>query len=104
APGADVALGEDVAREAATVLRRGIEDRRGSSVGRLSATFSLDEGHRVTGLTGNADGQPPEPTAETFERLNRVFARLGEHPATADVRAVRIRVGAGSDEIELSRG
>jgi len=100
----DTGLGDDVAREAATVLRRGIEERRGSPVDQLSATFSLGEGHRVTGLAGNADGQPPEPTAETFDRLNRVFARLGEHPATADVRAVRIRVAEGSDEIELSKG
>ncbi|HEX5969142.1 MAG TPA: hypothetical protein VFY88_11745, partial [Intrasporangium sp.] len=96
--------GADVAREAATVLRRGIEERRGSPVAQLSATFSLGAGHRVTGLTGNADGQPPEPTPATFDRLNQVFARLGEHPATADVRAVRIRLGEGADEIELSGG
>lgn len=96
--------GADVAREAAAVLRRGIEERRGSPVDQLSATFSLGDGHRVTGLTGNADGQPPEPTPETFDRLNQVFARLGEHPATADVRAVRVRLGEGSDEIELSGG
>jgi len=100
----DARPGADVAREAAAILRRGIEERRGSPVDRLSATFSLGEGHRVTGLTGNADGQPPEPTAETFGRLNQVFARFAEHPSTADVRAVRIRVGQRLDEVELDRG
>ncbi len=101
---ADAGPGADVVREAATILRRGIEERRGKPVDQLSATFSLGEGHRVTGLTGNADGEAPEPTAETFARLNEVFARFGEHPATAQVRAVRIRVGQGVDEIELDRG
>ena len=41
---------------------------------------------------------------DDFARLNEVFARLGDHPATADVRAVRIRVSQGLDEIELDRG
>ena len=96
--------GADVAREAADVLRRGIEERRGSPVDRLSATFSLGEGHRVTGLTGNADGQSPEPTAETFARLDQVFARLGTQPATAEVRTVQIRLGRGTDEVEVRLG
>ncbi|WP_353510119.1 hypothetical protein [Intrasporangium sp.] len=100
----DAVPGADVAREAADVLRRGIEERRGSPVDLLSATFSLNEGHRVTGLTGNADGQPPEPTAETFARLDEVFARLGEQPATVEVRTVRIRLGRGTDEVELRPG
>ncbi|MDV3220566.1 hypothetical protein [Intrasporangium sp.] len=98
------APGTDVAREAATILRRGIEERRGSPVSRLSAKFSLGDGHRVTGLTGNADGEPPEPTVETFARLNEVFARFGDHPATADVRGVRIRIGQDTEDVELARG
>ncbi|GAA6524268.1 hypothetical protein [Intrasporangium sp. DVR] len=97
------APGTDVAREAAMILRRGIEERLGRPVDRLTASFSLGDGHRVTGLRGNADGQAPEPTVETFARLNDVFARLGQDPATADVRGVRIHVGQGSEDIELAR-
>ena len=78
-----------------------IKLRRGSPVDQLSATFNLGEDHRVTGLTGNADGQAPEPTTATFARLNEVFARLGERPATAQVRTVRVRLGKGIDEVEL---
>lgn len=95
--------GTDVAREAATILRRGIEERRGAPVTRLSAKLSLGDGHRLTGLTGNADGEPPEPTVETFARLNEVFARFGDHPATADVRGVRIRIGQDTEDVELAR-
>lgn len=95
--------GDDVAREAALLLRRGIEERRGRPVSRLSASFSLDEGHQVTGLRGNADGEAPEPTTETFARLNELFARLGADPSTADVRGVRVRLGEGADDVELSR-
>lgn len=104
APESAASPGTDVAREAATILRRGIEERRGSPVDRLTANFSLGDDHRVTGLKGNADGQAPEPTVETFERLNAVFARFGEHSETADVRGVRIRGGQGSEDIELARG
>ncbi|MDC5698237.1 hypothetical protein OO014_13315 [Intrasporangium calvum] len=95
--------GDDVAREAALLLRRGIEERRGRPVSRLSASFSLDDGHQVTGLRGNADGEAPEPTTETFARLNELFARLGADPSTADVRGVRVRLGEGADDVELSR-
>ena len=97
------AAGTDVAREAAVILRQGIEQRLGRPVSRLSASFSLGEDHRVTGLRGNADGQAPEPTTETFAKLNDVFARLGEDPTTADVRGVRVRLGQGSEDIELAR-
>lgn len=95
--------GTDVAREAAVLLRQGIEQRLGRPVRRLSASFSLGEDHRVTGLRGNADGEAPEPTSETFARLNDVFARLGEDPSTADVRGVRVSLGQGSEDIELAR-
>lgn len=95
--------GTAIAREAAAVLRRGIEAHRGKPVERLTATLTLDEAHRLVGLTGNADGEAPEPTSETFARLNEVCARLGDEPSTADVREVRLRVGAGADLLELIR-
>jgi hypothetical protein len=64
--------------EVATLLRRGIEAQRGVPVQRMTAALTLDADHRLTGLSGNADGQSPVPTPETFTRMTEVLAGLGE--------------------------
>lgn len=96
--------GADVAREAAAVLRRGIEDRRGAAISRLGATFALGESLQLTGLTGNADGSAPEPNEETFAELNSVFAKLGKDPQTAGIRQIRVRLGDEIEDIEVALG
>ena len=68
---------QDVVAEAARVLRDGVAAHRGHPVERLTATFVVGGDHRLAGLSGNADGQAPVPTPETFEQLNAVLARLG---------------------------
>jgi hypothetical protein len=73
----------DVVAEAARVLRDGVAAHRGHPVDRLTATFVVGGDHRLTGLSGNADGQAPVPTPETFEQLNTVLARLGRHSQDA---------------------
>lgn len=62
--------------EVGRVLREGVEAQRGSRVEHLTATITLDDACRVAGLTGVADGTPPVPTRETFDRLNTVLAPL----------------------------
>lgn len=86
-----VVMGE-VCAEAATALRSGIADQRFAEVENLTVTLALDEAHRVTGLSGNADGQPPVPTPETFERLNGVLARLAELPGDHDVAQLTLTI------------
>lgn len=81
-----------VTQEAARTLRDGISEQRGAHVENITATLSLDQQHRVTGLSGNADGQPPVPTPETFERLNAVLAGLNDLPANHAVKALTLRV------------
>ncbi|OFE16961.1 hypothetical protein BA895_18490 [Humibacillus sp. DSM 29435] len=81
-----------VSQEAARTLRDGIAEQRGAHVENITATLTLDEQHRVTGLSGNADGQPPVPTPDTFERLNGVLAALNELPANHAVKALTLRV------------
>ena len=100
APGA-----EAVGRRAREVLVRGIEDHRGRPVERLSALLTVDAEHRLVGLSGNADGEPPVPTPETFDLLNEVLAGLADDPAFADVRGIRVGpiADGGDDSIELLR-
>lgn len=81
-----------VTQEAARTLRDGIAEQRGAHVESITATLTLDEQHRVTGLSGNADGQPPVPTPETFERLNAVLAELNALPANHAVKGLTLRV------------
>ena len=83
---------DEVLDEVAAVLRRGIEQQRGTTVHRLTAALTVDSDHRLTGLSGNADGQAPVPTPETFTRLAEVLARLGDRPGGADVAAFTVRV------------
>ena len=78
---------EDVVAEAARVLRDGVAAHRGRPVERLTATFVVGGDHRLAGLSGNADGQAPVPTPETFEQLNAVLARLGRISQVADAGA-----------------
>lgn len=86
-----VLMGE-VLPEVARTLRSGIEQQRSAAVERLTVTLQLDEQHRVTGLSGNADGAPPVPTPETFERLNATLGRLNELPENHAVRGLTLRV------------
>ena len=88
--------------EAATVLRQGIEAQRGTSVQRMTAALSLDAEHVLTGLSGNADGQAPVPTPETFARLADVLARLGEHGEEGGVAAFTVRVDGQSVTHEVT--
>ncbi|MEO5743442.1 MAG: hypothetical protein ABIQ53_02475 [Terracoccus sp.] len=81
-----------VTQEAARTLRDGIAEQRGNHVENITATLTLDEQHRVTGLSGNADGQPPVPTPDTFERLNGVLAALNDLPANHAVKGLTLRV------------
>jgi hypothetical protein len=89
-------LVESVGREVATALRQGIADQRGAAVERLSATVVIDSANRLSGLTGNADGTAPEPTPETFERLNAGLAKLADLPPERAVASLTLHV-IGSD-------
>lgn len=66
---------DQVLGEAARALREGVEEQRGARVEQLTATLTLDAG-RVVGLTGVADGTPPVPTPQTFDRIGAVLAAL----------------------------
>jgi len=88
----DVSELSDVLDELARTLRRGIEEQRGTRVDRLTAALTIDPEHRLTGLSGNADGQAPVPSAETFDRLAEVLARLAPLGEAGMVAAVTVRV------------
>lgn len=83
---------ESVGRDVARLLREGISQRRGTAVDRLSATVTIDSAHRISGLTGNADGTPPEPTTETFEGINAALARLASLPPERAVTTLSLHV------------
>ncbi len=51
----------DVLDELAWTLRHGIEEQRGAPLHRMTAAITIDGDHRLTGLSGNADGQAPCP-------------------------------------------
>lgn len=82
----------DVLDELAHTLREGVEDQRGARVERLTAVLTVDPEHRLTGLSGNADGQPPVPTPETFDRLAQALGRLATLGEAGRVAAVTVRV------------
>jgi hypothetical protein len=82
--------------EAARVLREGVEGQRGAPVEHLTATLTFDDAGQVVGLTGVADGTPPVPTRETFERLNSVLAGL-RRQAGPRLEALEVRVAG--DEV-----
>jgi hypothetical protein len=62
----------------------------------MTAALTVDTAHRLTGLSGNADGQAPVPTPDTFTRLAEVLAQLGELGTRGDhdapVAAFTVRV------------
>ncbi len=74
---------DDVVADAARLLRDGVATHRGRPVDRLTVTFVVGGDHRLAGLSGNADGEAPVPTPETFEQLGVVLARLGQLPHDA---------------------
>ncbi|WP_374970331.1 hypothetical protein [Terrabacter sp. BE26] len=96
----------DVLDELARTLRRGIEAQRGTRVDRLTAALTIDPEHQLTGLSGNADGQPPVPSPETFDRLAEVLARLAPLGEAGRVAAVTVRVegDAVSHEVTATHG
>ncbi|EWT03007.1 hypothetical protein N865_03585 [Intrasporangium oryzae NRRL B-24470] len=83
---------DEVVPEVARLLKEGIEQQRGSRVERLTAVLTLDAQHRVSGLSGNADGQSPVPTPETFERLNEALAPLADLPHRDPIARLTIRL------------
>lgn len=90
-PPAMIVVGE-VFPEAARTLHEGIARQRDRAVERLAVTLTLDEQHRVVGMSGNADGEPPVPTPETFERMNEVLSELNTLPASHAVEKLTLRV------------
>lgn len=92
----------DVLEEAAATLRQGVEAQRGTPVRRLTAGLTLDAEHRLTGLAGNADGQAPVPTPETFTRLGEVLARLASLGDEGRVAAVTLRVDGDAVSHEVT--
>ncbi|WP_343991660.1 hypothetical protein [Terrabacter terrae] len=102
----DVSDLSDVLDELARTLRRGIEAQRGTRVERLTAGLTIDPEHRLTGLSGNADGQAPVPSPETFDRLAEVLARLARLGDAGRVAGVTVRVEgeAVSHEVTATHG
>ena len=83
---------DEVLPALAGALRSGVQRQRDSEIRVLTATLTLDEDHRIVGLTGNADGTPPVPTADTFAELAQILDRLGDLPERDAVRALTIRL------------
>ncbi|MEW1955522.1 hypothetical protein [Terrabacter sp. NPDC080008] len=81
----------DVLDELARTLREGVEAERGARVERLTAVLTVGPDHRLTGLSGNADGQAPIPTADTFDRLGEILARLSALGQEGRVATVTVR-------------
>jgi len=96
----------DVLDELAWTLRHGIEEQRGVPLHRMTAAITVDGDHRLTGLSGNADGQAPVPTQDTFGRMAEVLGRLAELDGGERIASVTLRVdddGVGH-EITGTRG
>jgi hypothetical protein len=92
----------DLLDEVAATLRQGVAAQRGAPVDRLTAALTLDAEHRLTGLSGNADGQAPVPTPETFARLGELLARLAGHGEAGRVAAVTVRVDGDAVSHEVT--
>jgi hypothetical protein len=96
----DVAAGRHTSSglldELATTLRRGIEQERGVPVRRMTAALTIDADHRLTGLSGNADGQAPVPSPDTFGRIAELLARLADLDGADRVAGVTLRVDGDS--------
>jgi hypothetical protein len=92
------ALLDDVAR----TLHAGVAAARGTAVERLAATITVGPDHRLTGLSGNADGQAPVPTPETFEQVNALLTGLAGLGAAGRVASASLRVEAGAASHEVT--
>jgi hypothetical protein len=101
ATGALSAAAESVFRQVANVLRQGVADHRGRPVEWLDATLTLDEQHRLTGLSGIADGEPPVPTPDTFEQINEVLTALQDQDPDRATRRLTLRVSADTIDVEV---
>jgi hypothetical protein len=88
--------------ELATTLRRGIEEQRGAPVQRMTAALTLDADHRLTGLSGNADGLAPVPSPDTFGRLAEVLGRMARLDGADRVAAVTVRVDGDAVSHEVT--
>ena len=110
APGATAESGatsrhtsSEVLDELARTLRRGIEQQRGVPVQRMTAAITLDPDLRLTGLSGNADGQAPVPTPETFGRMAEVLGRLDDPGPRERIAAVTLRADGDVVGHEVTR-
>ena len=95
-------LVESVGRDVAAVLREGVAARRGTPVERLTAVLTLDSARRLSGLSGNADGAAPEPTPETFDRINAALSRLSALPPDRAVSTLTVQVQGDHVTVESS--
>lgn len=93
----------DVLDEVVRTLRDGVEAQRGARVERMTAVLTLDAAHRLSGLSGNADGEAPVPTAETFDRLAELLARLPSFGEQGRLSAVTVRVDGDDVGHEVAR-
>lgn len=69
---------DEVMRAVGAALRQGIGAQRGTEVAHVHARLTLDPQRRISGLSGNADSGPPDPTRVTFDAMNRELARLSD--------------------------
>ncbi len=90
----------------ARTLHAGVVAARGTGVEHLAATITVGPDHRLTGLSGNADGQAPVPTPETFEQVNAALAGLADLGPAGRVASVSLRVegGVASHEVSTTHG
>jgi hypothetical protein len=92
---------DEVLRRVGEVLQQGVAAQRGRPVERLDATLTLDEQLRLASLSGSADGEPPTPTAETFEQVNQALAALRGRTLDPPVRRVALRIEQGTVDVEV---
>ena len=97
---------EDVLDELARQLHAGIVAKRSARVQKLTASLRVSRDHRLTGLSGNADGQAPVPAEETFIELNDTLTRLEGFGEQGRVAGVTLHVidGVISHEVTATHG
>ena len=93
---------EAVLDDVARTLHAGVVAARGTDVERLAATITVGTDHRLTGLSGNADGQAPVPTPETFEHVNAALAGLAGLGPAGRVASVSLRVEGDTASHEVT--
>ncbi|WP_323096460.1 hypothetical protein [Intrasporangium sp. YIM S08009] len=104
APGADAAAERvgAVLDGVARTLHAGVAAARGTHVEHLAATITVGPDHRLTGLSGNADGQAPVPTPETFAQVNAALASLAGLGPAGRVASVSLRVEGDTASHEVT--